>query len=306
MSGIGSKEHWAEAMACSPDEAPRIANAAVGTELADHSGTMASLRCAGGYESFDPFISGKAGNMSRDAAAQYARDRTGPFAQYGPVFVYRQTSEGEEYPDVEIFVLPWGMGSPSTDNPPYGSGYHYYTNDSVLVFVNLLRPLTRGTLRLDNKNQTTYPQMYMDGSGPRTPLSKDIDIDRVSHAMHTFLGLVLDGAPQCSISYGPGGVSHPQLSPRSLHDVRTYVADYSDVIPGLHHSHLELNHFSGTVPLKQAGGGVDPATLVVRGTGNIHVVDASLIPDPLSAHPVATVMAVAEKAADVIGSSLRP
>jgi choline dehydrogenase len=47
-------------------------------------------------------------------------------------------------------------------------------------------------------------------------------------------------------------------------------------------------------------GGVDPWTLRVKGTRDIHVVDASLHPAPLSAHPMATIMAVAEKASDIL------
>jgi choline dehydrogenase len=44
--------------------------------------------------------------------------------------------------------------------------------------------------------------------------------------------------------------------------------------------------------------------LRVEGTQNVHVVDAPLHPAPLSAHPVATIMAVAEKASDLLTGDL--
>lgn len=48
-----------------------------------------------------------------------------------------------------------------------------------------------------------------------------------------------------------------------------------------------------------------PWTLLVKGTRNIHVIDASLRPAPLSAHPVATIMVMAEKASGVLTKQLR-
>lgn len=49
-------------------------------------------------------------------------------------------------------------------------------------------------------------------------------------------------------------------------------------------------------------GGTDPATLLVRGTSNIAVVDASLIPTCVAAHPVGTIMAIADRAGDILAS----
>lgn len=62
-----------------------------------------------------------------------------------------------------------------------------------------------------------------------------------------------------------------------------------------------LDHSVGTCAMmsKEYGGVVD-SKFVVYGTQNVRVVDASIIPIQLSAHPQATIYAIAEKAADII------
>ena len=44
--------------------------------------------------------------------------------------------------------------------------------------------------------------------------------------------------------------------------------------------------------------------MIVRGTANVAVVDASLIPTIVPAHPVGTIMALADRAGDILASGL--
>ena len=106
--------------------------------------------------------------------------------------------------------------------------------------------------------------------------------------------------PNLKLAFGPGGRSHPDLDPDNFEDVKKYVAAF-DPLDNVYFTRLIINHWGGTCPLLRGRrSGVGPSTLLVKGTENIHVVDASLHPAPLSAHPVATIMAVAEKASDVL------
>ena len=109
--------------------------------------------------------------------------------------------------------------------------------------------------------------------------------------------------PGLELIFGPGGRSHPNLNPDRRRDVREYVEGPGPV-DGVYYTRLSINHWGGTCPLRTGPGGVHPETLRVKGTRNIHVVDASLHPAPLSAHPVATIMAVAERASHILSRQL--
>ncbi|MGA6973835.1 MAG: GMC oxidoreductase, partial [Candidatus Binatus sp.] len=100
------------------------------------------------------------------------------------------------------------------------------------------------------------------------------------------------------IVFGPGSSSHPDLNPNSLADIRTYVTGPQPV-DGVYFNKLVITHFGGTAALSDGPGGVNPTTLIVRGTTNVAVVDASLIPTIVPAHPVGTIMAVADRAGDI-------
>jgi choline dehydrogenase-like flavoprotein len=73
-------------------------------------------------------------------------------------------------------------------------------------------------------------------------------------------------------------------------------------VDGVFYNRFIINHFGGTAALSAGPGGVDPSTLIVRGTTNVAVVDASLIPTIVVGHPVGTIMAVADRAGDILAA----
>lgn len=154
----------------------------------------------------------------------------------------------------------------------------------------LLRPSKTDLLKIDKDGFVKYPPVY---------LTDEADLELMTTAIQQTIFLYRDN-PDLTLAFGPGGRSHPDLDPDNFEDVKKYVAAW-DPLDNVYFTRLIINHWGGTCPLLRGRrSGVDPSTLLVKGTENIHVVDASLHPTPLSAHPVATIMAVAEKASDVL------
>jgi choline dehydrogenase-like flavoprotein len=161
----------------------------------------------------------------------------------------------------------------------------------------LLNPKARGLISIDASGNVIQPAIYL----PNTP-DGTADIQVMAQAVFDMLQL-FSKQPDLQIVFGPGGISHPHLNPHSLADVQNYVTAPSPV-EGVYYNRMTINHFGGTVALTEGEGGVDPATLIVRGTANVAVVDASLIPTIVPAHPVGTIMAMADRAGDILAARL--
>ena len=161
----------------------------------------------------------------------------------------------------------------------------------------LMTPKVKGDLQFDGSGNTRYPNIYLRGSGKWAALGQE-DMMAMAGNFSRFYESFLTNNTNCIPTVGPGSPLTPNLKPGSVSDMITYLGyDVSPGRPDAHISHLIMNHFTGTIPL---GISIDPNTLILKGLNNIHVADASIIPEPLDAHPVATVMAIGLKAADII------
>jgi len=277
LSGIGPAGKENTVFAANPVQFVR-ANSAIGT-VYDHAGTQFSVQASGlkryNYSDY---------NANADDIENYIISRKGPYSQYGPVsLAHMKSSSASSYPDVELFVSPGSVG---------GSNPEYNTQDSFQAVLMLLNPTSNDLLKLDGSGNIQFPGIYY---------STEADQTTMINALRRTLVDILPKATGLTLNFGPGTSSHPTLSPSSTDDLRSYITS-SDNVDGVSYTKMIMNHWCGTIPLvagSESAGGVDPTSLRVRGTANVHVVDASVFPVIPTSHPVATVMAVALKAADL-------
>jgi choline dehydrogenase-like flavoprotein len=294
LSGVGPFHRHDEIFADGFSVPFHIDNPDIGTSLFDHVATSVTFE----YSGAPPFNAYHYGDYAANAAdlSQYAGARSGPYAQYGPVSVMQEYVDPRfdlgrarrghrRQPNVEVFVNPFGVGA---------AGGPYNGPKNLTALAMLLRPRASGLMQIDKDGFVKYPPIY---------LTDAQDLELMTESIFQLLAMFRDNR-DLQLVFGPGGRSHPNLRPDRIDDVREYVRGW-DPVDGVFYTRLIINHWGGTCPLRATGpGGVDPWTLRVKGTRNIHVVDASLHPAPLSAHPVATIMAVAEKASDILSRLL--
>lgn len=283
LSGVGPRGLEAESF---PGQSPApfaIDNALVGVGVFDRVMTMVSYN----YDGPVPYQSYNYGDYTGHTAdlKRYLDGGRGSYAQYQPVSILNY-GLGSDIPNIEIFLNPNGAGTP---------GGPYYGANTLSAFLMLLNPKARGLITLDDKGNVQYPSIYL----PNTP-DGAADTALMAEAVFNMIKLLAQD-PGLKIVFGPGGASHPHLRPDNLADIREYVTGPSPV-DGVHFNRLIINHYGGTAALSDGAGGVDPKTLLLRGTANVAVVDASLIPTIVPAHPVGTIMAVADRAGDILAA----
>ena len=146
----------------------------------------------------------------------------------------------------------------------------------------LMNPLSRGTVRLPSKDPWDPPLV-----DPRY-LTHPSDVKMIVECVRLVRRLI--DTPEMREIHLSELVPGPALSDIG-NALETYVRT----------SLLTAWHPAGSAAMlpKELGGVVDP-NLKVYGVGNLRVVDASVIPMLPSAHTMATVYAIAEKAADMI------
>jgi choline dehydrogenase-like flavoprotein len=281
LSGIGPQGRETEIF---PGQSPapfEIDNPRVGVGVFDHVLTMLTYT----YDGQVPYEAYNYGDYSGNESdlQAYLDGGRGPYAQYQPVSILNYSYDSD-IPEVEVFINPNGAGNP---------GGPFYGPTTLSAFAMLLNPKARGLITLDENGNVRPPDIYL-------PDTEEGESDTTLMARAVFdLIQLFQQDPGLKIVFGPGSSSHPNLNPNSLSDIRKYVTGPSPV-DGIFFNRLIVNHFGGTTALSDGPGGVDPETLILRGTENVAVVDASLIPTVVAAHPVGTIMAIADRAGDIL------
>jgi choline dehydrogenase-like flavoprotein len=162
---------------------------------------------------------------------------------------------------------------------------HFYS-----IAICLLQPLSRGYVHIQSYDPSVPVKI-----NPKY-LSHPLDMEVLARHM-TYIATIIETEPLKSL-LRPGGLRNA-AAPEALRDldaVREYVKDTA----------LSSWHPTSTCAMlpSDLGGVVDPR-LVVHGTKNLRVVDASVFPITTRGNPMATVYTVAERASDIIKENLR-
>lgn len=284
LSGVGPRGRESEIFPGQSRPPFAIDNPRVGVGLFDHILAMVAYS----YDGPVPYSTYNYGDYAANATdlQRYLANGSGPYAQYQPVSILNYRS-GSDVPNVEYFLNPNGVGA---------AGGPYWGPRTFAAYVMLLDPKARGTLTLDAKGNVNPPPIYLPDTADGAA-----DTTLMTQAMFDLIQLFARN-PALKLVFGPGSASHPNLRPNVLADVRAYLTGPSPV-DNVPFNRLVANHWGGTAVLTDGPGGVDPATLILRGTRNVAVVDASLLPTSVSAHPVGTIMAVADRAGDMLAAA---
>ncbi|EIM81801.1 alcohol oxidase [Stereum hirsutum FP-91666 SS1] len=247
--------------------------------------------------------------FAKEAAAQYSATRTGWLAASDSILAYFpfQSFVDEDQMDTlkSAFLNSASQGSPSpflaaeydiqrqwinqTTVPQvetilFAKGVISPNNNEsyITVLAGLQHPLSRGSVHINSSQSLAQPVIAANY------LEKDFDTLTLLHAAR----LIINLANTTSLSSIVQNITSP-AGIQSDSDLVNYIKN--TLAPG--------DHLIGTAAMgPQELGGVVDSSLKIYGTTNMRVVDASIIPLHLAAHPQTLVYAIGEKAADMIQS----
>jgi len=201
------------------------------------------------------------------ALEQFAAEKTGPFASnLAESGGFARVEAGAEAPDTQFHVAPVQIVDEGMSDPEA---------HGVWVSPCLLTPRSRGSVRLASSDPSAKPIVRNEF------FSAEGDMERMTAAVELMREICAQPAmrPYCAQPFtGPDGDSEDAL--------RAHVAATA----------FPIYHPVGTCAI----GSVVDAELRVRGTEGLRVVDASVMPAVPRGNTNAPVIAIAERAADLI------
>lgn len=148
----------------------------------------------------------------------------------------------------------------------------------------LLHPLSRGSVHINSSDAADAPSI-----DPKY-FSNPLDVEVLAHYV-LFLEKLAASQPLASLLKPDGKRNHPTAHHNDLAAAKEYVKA----------SVISNNHPACTCAMKPNGhGGVVNERLIVHGTNNLRIVDASIMPTIPGGNIQSSVYAVAERAADLI------
>jgi choline dehydrogenase len=262
LSGIGPADNLATRLV-----EPILDQPAVGRNLQDHVNVWALWR------SREPVSLATAmAPESIDAnVAAFEEHGTGPLtSNVAEAGAFARTSGDLSEPDLQLHAIPALL----TEDPPFGLAEH-----GISLGVCLLTPTSAGELYLSGPEPTGKPLIY------HRYLETEEDMARMEAGLE--LLMEIGGRPALS-AYCADGEQLPASRDRA--DMQAYIRRHAQT----------LYHPVGTCAMGPDDDSVVDLELRVRGVEALRVVDASVMPRVPRGNTNAPVIAVAERAADLI------
>ncbi|KAG9023789.1 hypothetical protein FS837_005625, partial [Tulasnella sp. UAMH 9824] len=178
-------------------------------------------------------------------------------------------------PQVEVVMIPGFNPTGTVTAPSAGTNY-------MILSAALQHPFSRGTVHISSTDPLTKPTIdpkYLSNAFDKTVL-----LEAVKYIRNTI-------ATTAPISNFIATFNDPPASSTTDADYEAYMKVALE----------SLKHPVGTAALAPKElGGVVSSQLLVHGSKNVRVVDASVFPMHISAHAQSTTYAIGEKAADII------
>ncbi|XP_046560410.1 glucose dehydrogenase [FAD, quinone]-like [Haliotis rubra] len=285
LSGIGPKKHLEEM------KIPVHANLPVGERLEDHMNLPMESTIK------TPISLTERKIESLGAMVEYMTLRSGYLANAGSeTMAFAKTKSDEPSPDVQLLYLCFSMSRSIARALNIDSKvvdyYNWTSVEGFLTMPVLLRPKSKGTIRLRSTNPFEHPVInpnYLSHPDDVKTLVRGIRLNQKLHQTKTFneIGTKLDDRP------------FPTCTTMQ-YDTDEYWECYIRAMA------TTGNHQTGTCRMGKTS---DPTTVVdpslrVKGVAGLRVVDASIMPSSVSGNTQAPIIMIAEKAADIIKSDV--
>ncbi|KAJ8482012.1 hypothetical protein ONZ51_g5638 [Trametes cubensis] len=295
LSGIGDSTHLAEQGIPLVRDLP-----AVGRNMLDHVSSGALMFRARAGWTWDYLTQSPL--RAAAALAKWIFSGTGPMSSlafqvglfvrtdderlpFGPPLAIQDRTSGPRAPDLEFVLVPFAVVDQGLGYPPRGT--YGITAGSIL-----LKPVSSGTIMI--KSSDPYDHPVIDANYLADESDMNVLVKSTRFLLHLArtppLSDVLDLRPSTTKGdmFWPGDADPDKITDE---EVREFVRDYGQ---STWHptSSVRMGNDSKT-------SAVDP-NLRVHSVEALRVVDASVFPDQVSGHPCAVVVAMAERAADLI------
>jgi choline dehydrogenase-like flavoprotein len=293
-----------------------LSNPNVGENLQDHPMNIISVEVLDENDSLDSLRDPK---RLQDAMRKYTEERIGPFALAFNAMAYLPLID---LFDAEDKVSLGDLISKLVDNnnteisgaqriqqnhiksilmdPNDSTCYHSAAPaeffpllapqgiNTVSMVSTLLHPLSRGSTHIQSTDPTTHPKI-----DPKY-LSHPLDLEVFArHILH--MGKIVSLQPLASLFKSDGKTNPPAGLPNTLEDAKAWAKEGT----------ISQYHPSGACSMMPKElGGVVGERLIVHGTKNLRIVDASIFPMIPKGPITSTVYAIAERAADIIKEDL--